>query len=170
MAYSSWSVVFGEQPSAAKWNILGTNDAHFYSFLGDNTAWQTYSPTWTNLTTGNGTLNFAKYTQIGKTTHFRLSFTFGSTSSISGEVSVTLPATAYSGVTASDQLNGIGQFNDASGERYTAFLYFGSSTTVTLRYMNASATSLFIRAISSTLPMTWTTSDQILIAGSYEAA
>ncbi len=30
MAYSAWSVVFGEQPSAAKWNILGTNDAGFY--------------------------------------------------------------------------------------------------------------------------------------------
>ncbi|MFA5937324.1 MAG: hypothetical protein WC822_05640 [Candidatus Paceibacterota bacterium] len=29
MAYQSWSVVFGEQPSASKWNILGTNDASF---------------------------------------------------------------------------------------------------------------------------------------------
>lgn len=29
MAYASWSVVFGEQPSAAKWNILGSNDASF---------------------------------------------------------------------------------------------------------------------------------------------
>lgn len=29
MAYAAWSVVFGEQPSAAKWNILGTNDAAF---------------------------------------------------------------------------------------------------------------------------------------------
>lgn len=27
--FQSWSVVFGEQPSAAKWNILGTNDAGF---------------------------------------------------------------------------------------------------------------------------------------------
>lgn len=34
MAYQSWSVVFGEQPSAAKWNILGTNDAHFDSLIG----------------------------------------------------------------------------------------------------------------------------------------
>jgi len=25
--YQTWSVVFGEQPTAAKWNILGTNDA-----------------------------------------------------------------------------------------------------------------------------------------------
>lgn len=29
MSYTAWSVVFGEQPSASKWNILGTNDAGF---------------------------------------------------------------------------------------------------------------------------------------------
>ena len=29
MGYTSWDVVFGEQPSAAKWNILGTNDSSF---------------------------------------------------------------------------------------------------------------------------------------------
>ena len=29
MAYVAWNVTFGEQPSAAKWNILGTNDASF---------------------------------------------------------------------------------------------------------------------------------------------
>lgn len=33
MAYASWSVVFGEQPSAAKWNILGTNDAAFNAMI-----------------------------------------------------------------------------------------------------------------------------------------
>lgn len=34
MAYAAWSVVFGEQPSAAKWNILGTNDASFNDGTG----------------------------------------------------------------------------------------------------------------------------------------
>lgn len=34
MAYVAWSVVFGEQPSAAKWNILGTNDASFNDGTG----------------------------------------------------------------------------------------------------------------------------------------
>ncbi len=34
MAYVAWSVVFGEQPSAAKWNILGTNDASFNNGTG----------------------------------------------------------------------------------------------------------------------------------------
>lgn len=33
MAYASWSVSFGEQPSAAKWNILGTNDAYFDAYI-----------------------------------------------------------------------------------------------------------------------------------------
>lgn len=37
MAYASWSVVFGEQPSAAKWNILGTNDASFNDGSGIGT-------------------------------------------------------------------------------------------------------------------------------------
>ena len=34
MAYQVWSVVFGEQPSAAKWNILGSNDASFADGTG----------------------------------------------------------------------------------------------------------------------------------------
>lgn len=37
MAYVAWSVVFGEQPSAAKWNILGTNDAIFNTYIGSGT-------------------------------------------------------------------------------------------------------------------------------------
>lgn len=34
MAYTSWSVVYGEVPSAAKWNILGANDASFNDGTG----------------------------------------------------------------------------------------------------------------------------------------
>ena len=34
MAFQSWSVVYGEQPSASKWNILGTNDASFNDGTG----------------------------------------------------------------------------------------------------------------------------------------
>ena len=34
MAYQAWSVVFGEQPSASKWNILGTNDLSFHDGTG----------------------------------------------------------------------------------------------------------------------------------------
>lgn len=34
MAYAAWSVTFGEQPSSAKWNILGANDASFNNGTG----------------------------------------------------------------------------------------------------------------------------------------
>lgn len=34
--YQSWSVVFGEQPSSVKWNLLGSNDAFFNTQVGDN--------------------------------------------------------------------------------------------------------------------------------------
>jgi len=37
MAYATWSVVFGEQPSASKWNILGSNDASFNDGTGIGT-------------------------------------------------------------------------------------------------------------------------------------
>lgn len=34
MAYTAWTVVFGETPSASKWNILGANDASFNNGTG----------------------------------------------------------------------------------------------------------------------------------------
>lgn len=34
--YAAWSVVADEQPTAAKWNILGSNDASFNTGLGFN--------------------------------------------------------------------------------------------------------------------------------------
>jgi hypothetical protein len=91
MAYASWSVVFGEQPSAAKWNILGTNDASFNDGTGignaaikpvhlatglSSSTWAmaTWSPTLTNIS--GGTTNLAKYIQIGKTVHFKFEYTF----------------------------------------------------------------------------------------------
>lgn len=39
MAYTAWSVVYGEQPTAAKWNQLGANDAGFRdgTNIDDNT-------------------------------------------------------------------------------------------------------------------------------------
>lgn len=44
MAYVAWSVVFGEQPTASKWNILGTNDASFNDGTGvANLAWDVTS-------------------------------------------------------------------------------------------------------------------------------
>jgi len=64
MAYASWSVVFGEQPSAAKWNMLGTNDASF----NDGTGIGTNAITGASLATTAITLGYAAITaSIGPT-------------------------------------------------------------------------------------------------------
>lgn len=92
MAYVAWSVVFGEQPTAAKWNILGTNDASFNDGTGiaddaiiarhiaDDTilkahldtasgelggAWTQYTATNTGL--ASTSVNVTRYYRIGKT-------------------------------------------------------------------------------------------------------
>jgi hypothetical protein len=60
MAYAAFSVVFGEQPSAAKWNILGTNDAGFDTYIGDGTnaiQQRVYNQTGA-VATGTGTIPF----------------------------------------------------------------------------------------------------------------
>lgn len=58
--YQSWSVVFGEQPSAAKWNILGTNDAGFNNgtALPVGTCVQIAQNVTTSLQTGTTLLPF----------------------------------------------------------------------------------------------------------------
>src|ERR1043165_8579433 len=95
MAYQSWSVVFGEQPSAAKWNILGSNDAYFDSLVGSGTAWATWSPSYSGITTTSGTV-VAKYGQLGKMVHFDWQFILGGSSAISDACTISLPVTANS--------------------------------------------------------------------------
>ena len=64
MAYAAFSVVFGEQPSAAKWNILGTNDASF----NDGTGIATNAITAEKLATSAITLGYASATTVFSST------------------------------------------------------------------------------------------------------
>jgi hypothetical protein len=132
---------------------------------GYSQSWQSWSPTWVNLSIGNGTLVFAKYLQIGKTVHFRLKFTFGGTSSISGSVTFTLPVTASSDYTTNDTINSSVQYNDSSSTRQSGEVLISTTTTAVLISNPA-----VYAVLSSTVPFTWATGDQILISGSYESA
>lgn len=63
MAYASWSVIAGEQPTTAKWNILGTNDAAFNNGSGLPTAASATATVATNESTNSGS-----YTDLATTT------------------------------------------------------------------------------------------------------
>lgn len=131
MAYQSWSVVFGEQPSAAKWNILGTNDASF------NTA----------LTLGrqNNTSNSQVTDQL---IQFGWGFVAGDGASRSVTETVTFP-TAYSvipivlisdiGVKGSSDPTDPGDTSAGATHTWKADLDDTSTTTATIRISRNSA-------------------------------
>lgn len=137
---------------------------------GTTWVWQSWSPTYVNLTAGNGT-TIAKYTQIGKKVTFYLMFTFGSTSAMGTSPTFTLPVTAVSTITGDDTLGVFqGQILDSGTIRYILIGAVQSTTTGSINVYNASATYGQFTGLTSTVPMTWTTGDKFYVTGSYEAA
>jgi hypothetical protein len=126
-------------------------------------AWSTYTPTLTNWTLSNGTM-VGKYLQIGKTVHYRITYTVGSTDTKSGTLKISLPVTSVTRVTRTPAGNagieraGVGFFSRTAmtGE---------SSNWATVAFSDeggALATNL--------VPFTWATGDKMEVSGTYEAA
>lgn len=131
-------------------------------------AWLAYTPTLANITLGNGT-SVGAYIQIGKTVHFRWTFTYGSSGSAVGTApTFTLPV-APTGMTA----NGgwmYGQAYDASGQGYPICAVYVSSSTMLLKCFNATFTYVLNDTITATVPFTWANGDIIQISGTYNVA
>lgn len=136
--------------------------------LGNYTA---YTPTFTNLTIGNGTLT-AKYCRVNNFVHAIGQLTLGTTSSVSTPVSMTVPvnmSTIYSGITG--QPVGTARFQDTGLFIYDGVVASGSSATVvTIRAYNASTSYLYAQNLTSAIPFTWASTDILLWNIYYEAA
>lgn len=137
---------------------------------GGLNAWTSYSPTWSGLTVGNGTVTGA-YQRWGKTFAWRAAITFGSTSSMSaGTPTVTTPFTLVNGTWPGD-CHGYIFDTSATNKYFAAIVYPDSTTTVAIRASASNANSNQVgEALSSTVPMTWTTGDAIYVAGTFEMA
>lgn len=192
MAYTSWSVVFGEQPSAAKWNILGTNDSSFNDGTGiadgvikpnhfisaastlNTHAWDSWTPTLSGRFTDGDWTKECKYIQIGKTVFFYFSIIAVDATPMAGgsaNAIFTLPVTAAA-IPGTDarQVLGTGFITDASAVGTACQAHYGSTTTGIVYSLQVVAANLNIVAITSTSPQTWTTGDEISIEGFYQAA
>lgn len=133
---------------------------------GTGWAWSNWTPTWVNLTPGNGTVS-AKYTQIGKTVLFRIIVTFGTTTAIGGDTSFTAPVTAT--ISGSNVVSRAVQFTQGATRNFGIIL--ATSTTVFNVYAdNAAGTYSTISALSSTVPFTWANANILDLNGAYEAA
>lgn len=169
MSYTAWSVTQDEIPDATKWNYLGSNDAHFYSFLGDNIEWQSWTPTWTGITKGGATVQ-AYYIQLGKTVFCRVRFVVGSGTVMTGNPVFTLPVTAHGGYDPIQHVVGSSYYEDYLTGAYSGSVRIITSTTAGFYPPDATTAYLTNGSTTTTVPFTWASGDYLATQFFYEAA
>jgi hypothetical protein len=139
--------------------------------VADGTGWTTFTPNWyAGLTEGNGTYTYAKFKTIGKTIDIQIRFVFGSTSEITGDLQLET-LLAMSRTTLNQPLLGNCLFRNDSPITLVPGIILPSSSSrqrVVFRAQNASGTYVTSTNLSSTIPFTWATNDEIQIALTYE--
>lgn len=140
---------------------------HIEDGIGDLGTFAAFSPSLSNVTVGNGTL-VGRYTQFGKTVLVSVTFTYGSTSSVSPGVALTLPVTARS---TSSLISCEILLRDIS----PAMSYVGagrltSTSALGVNSVVVSGSNVVQASTTSTVPFTWATGDFMEISASYEAA
>lgn len=131
-------------------------------------AWTSYTPTWTNLTVGNGTSSF-KYKQIGKTVYVIGRFQFGSTSSMGSDPQMSLPVTSVS--YHSTVPLGTSTLQDSGTNTFAGYVRPNNTTSVIFTYLVVSGSNISASSTpTSTTPFTWTTNDALTVNIVYEAA
>lgn len=147
--------IAGEKPSAATLNTHIRDNLKVLEPLAN--AWTTYTPALTNLTLGNGT-RLGRYLQVGKTVHFRVQVTGGSSTSATGAIAIGLPAAAHG--------TGIQRVPASAfiGSVYVGFIDIAESATSGVVYL-AKGTN----GASSTVTG-FGNGNSLIVEGTYEAA
>lgn len=137
------------------------------SGAGTSWTWQDWTPSYTNITVGDGTV-VAKYAQIGKTVHFFWSIVVGSTSAVTNGHTISLPVTAASRYGTSNAYSPIGlaYTNDITGNAHAGWVRANSTTVMQPTWGTAGSGS----QQTATFPINEATGDTYVVTGTYEAA
>lgn len=131
--------------------------------LWSTPSWVAYTPSWSGLTVGNGTV-LAHYKMTDGLVFVRILATLGSTSAVTGPVIVTLPFTAAS----TDTVLYGGHF---AGTSTVPLVLHGltSATQARLRYLSVSGALVVGSDTSAGAPFTWAAGNQILANLAYRS-
>jgi len=152
---------------------VGANNAFLRANSAETTGlewagtYTTFTPTWYQLTVGNGT-NVGRYLRIGNFVHVVTSFTFGSTSSVSGPIFGYYPLNASSNM--SGHFFGTAYLQDVGVQNYYGQIGYNAADNFTLLANVASGTYATVTNAGATVPFTWGTGDKIVINYVYEVA
>lgn len=147
-------------PGAGVSTLLSPKKLYLQGYAGAQGEWTTFTPTWSNLTVGNGT-SVGKYTVVGKTAFVHVYVTFGTTTSVGGAISLTLPVNNTNVLTAQV----LGNFEAYSGTQFFRgrALVFNASIVQFINDTGGAATTT-----DATHPFTWGTGSQFDIQLAYE--
>lgn len=127
-----------------------------------------YTPTWSNLTVGNGTQSW-KYIRINDTIQIVGSLIFGSTTSVTGLITHNFPVLADT--TTNTAVIGWASLQDTGTGTLPAVVYQLSTNSFGIYPPQANGTYLGpLAASSATVPFTWANTDEIRINLVYKAA
>lgn len=128
-----------------------------------------YTPTWTNLTVGNGT-NLSAFSMNGRLVYTRLFFKLGSTSSVATNPTFTFPMTASTNYTTIGEDYIASCLLRSAGGNYLGAIDVQSTSVALIVALNSAGTYATQGSVTSTTPNTWATGDWISGALTYESA
>lgn len=140
----------------------------FSTSSGLGAAWSTWTPTWSTITVGNGTV-VANYTQIGKTVTCYLKFVMGSTSTMGASSTFTLPVTANSKYSVLRHAVGTVYFEDSGTAAYYGITEI-SVGVAQVHSIGVGATYASDGGLGAAVPFAWGTNDYFATTFTYEAA
>lgn len=124
--------------------------------------WSSYTPTVTGITIGNGTV-VGRYSKVVDTVIAEVLVTLGSTSAVTGGITVTLPTTSARG-----KLVGTAVARPNASSSYSLVAYAAAASTLVA--IGVPGTNGILNNTSSTSPATWASTGWLLVQITYEAA
>ena len=131
--------------------------------------WQTWSPSYANLTVGNGSVT-ARYVQIGKLVACHFTIIFGTTSVMGTAPTVSTPVTASSDITVVNNWFGGAVILDAGTANFHGKVRLQTTTTFAPVVLIASGNFMVDSDLTSSNPMTWTNTDSLGFSAVFQAA
>ncbi|MFJ8110420.1 hypothetical protein [Streptomyces sp. NPDC096132] len=150
-------------------NLLRYNGSTWDTYFKTPTAWTSYTPTWTAVTTnpvlGNGSIS-GKYIKVGRLVIFKITLIPGSTTTFgSGAYTWSLPVAA-----AGSSIDDLGTARLTGSSTYIGQCIVGTGgTTVTATFPTAANASIAAN-MSPTTPATFANTNVLRLAASYESA
>ena len=153
---------------------VGANNTFLQAASGESTgmkwggAYTSWTPTLSGITLGNGTMA-GSYVQIGKFVHATLYVVFGSTTSVTGNMTFTYPTGAASCATVTNTYIGTVRMLDAGVQNYSGMVIVNNNNTFSFFAQNSAGTYTIPDIARVGTPFTWNTNDEFQLSMTYEA-